>query len=297
MSAVLAGTVWSQLPSLSVFGLVIGAVYALLALGLLVIYRGTRVFNLAHGATAMAGAYLFSGFVDAGIPMLLAFLGAAGACAAGGAVVERWVMRPVSSAGVSAQVVATLGIYISVQALVIMFYGAAPRFAPEIAPSGGLDMPGGFTVSWTQLLVFVVAGVLFAGVYLLYQRTSLGLQMQAVAISPEAASVQGIDTGRISMISWSLGSVCAGVAGILLAPLLILDTVGLPLIVIESFAAALIGGLASFPITLVGALVLGVLQSTSVAFTSNQGAKQLIAFALILAALLVRRNVGAERAV
>jgi branched-subunit amino acid ABC-type transport system permease component len=203
----------------------------------------------------------------------------------------------VGAAGVSAQLVATLGIYITVQALIILFYGAAPRFAPEIAPSGGIDVPGGVVVSWTQILVVVVATVLFACVYFLYQRTSLGLQMRAVAISPEAAEVQGIDTGRISMISWSLGSLCAGVAGILLAPLLILDTVGLPLIVIESFAAALIGGLASFPITVAGALVLGVTQSTSAAFTSNQGVKQLIAFALILAALLVRRNAGSERVV
>ena len=151
-------------------------------------------------------------------------------------------------------------------------------------------MPGSFEVSYTQVVVVIVSLVLFAAIYHLYNRTELGLQMQAVAIDPEAAAIQGIDVGAMSSLSWVIGCTCAGVAGILLAPLLILDTVGLPLIVIESFAAALIGGLTSFPLTLAGAMVLGLSQTLSRAFTSNQGTKSLIAFVLILAALSFRRG-------
>ncbi|MEX2100010.1 MAG: branched-chain amino acid ABC transporter permease, partial [Acidimicrobiia bacterium] len=260
------------------------------ASGLVVIYRGTRVFNLAQGAIAMFGAYLFSGFVDGGIPLWPAFVLATVLCGLVGVVIERALMRPLGRSGPGAQVVATLGVFITLQAAVIFVYGNEPRASPNLASQGTIEVPGNFNISYSQLVVLLLALVMFALLYLLYKRTNLGLQMQAVAGSPEAAALQGVDVGRISMVSWAIGCMCAGVTGIMLAPLLILDTVGLPLIVIQSFAAALIGGLVSFPLTLVGALVLGLAESTSTAFVQTQGTKQLIAFVLIVIALTIRKN-------
>jgi branched-subunit amino acid ABC-type transport system permease component len=273
----------------------IGA-YAMLATGLVVIFRASRVLNLAHGAMAMLPAYVTYSLHDHGLPLVLAVpLGVAfGALL--GAVVERLFVRPLARQGATAQTVGTIAVYGVVVAGVAQVYGSGSITAPTVFPEGGVHVAGA-VLRWGQLGLFATALISVGVFFALFRFTRVGLAMRGAAENPTAAGLMGINPDRMARLAWLLGGGLAGLAGILLAAVTNLNPYTLSLQMLPAFVAALIGGLASLPGALVGALVVGTAQGLVPAFSlvpglrrvaTQVGMSQLVLTVLALGVLYLR---------
>jgi ABC-type branched-subunit amino acid transport system ATPase component/branched-subunit amino acid ABC-type transport system permease component len=273
----------------------IGA-YAMLATGLVVIFRASRVLNMAHGAMAMLPAYITYTVHSWGVPVLLAVIVGVAFGATFGAAVERVFVRPLARQGATAQTVGTIAVYGLVVAVVAQVYGSGSVSAPRVFPEGGIDI-GGSALRWGQLGLFVTALVSVAMFFAVFRFTRIGLWMRGAAENPTAAALMGIDPDRMARLAWLLGGALAGLAGILLAAVTNLNPYTLSLQMLPAFVAALIGGLASLPGALVGAAVVGTAQGLVPALSlvpgvdrvaSQVGMPQLVLTVLALGVLYLR---------
>ncbi|WP_181779189.1 branched-chain amino acid ABC transporter permease/ATP-binding protein [Pseudonocardia pini] len=275
----------------AVLGLGIGTAYTLLAQGLLLIYRGSGVVNFAHGAVAMLAAYLYWqfrvgwgwGFVPAA---LLAVLVGGGL----GVATYHLVMRPLGRASALARVICTLGLFMLLQGVALLIWGPFPRTLDSDLPTTLLTL-GGVQVGLDKLLLLVIAVVLTAVLWAVSRRTPIGLAVRANAENPRAAATLGWSPHLLGGLTWGIGWGFAAVAGILIAPLVGVTVDAMPLLVIPVLAAALIGRLSSFWLTLAGAMLIGVLQSLVGRYVDFvPGAMQAVPFLVILAVLVLRRQ-------
>jgi branched-chain amino acid transport system permease protein len=233
----------------------IGA-YAIFTLGLVVIYRASKVLNLAHGAMAMLSAYVVLTLVNIGIPVgIAAILGVF----AGGGIgygVERAFVRPLRTVSTTAQTVGTVAALGLIVALAGKVWGTGGRAAPAVFPVGQISIANS-GIRYGEVALFVVMLLVAAGLYLLLQRTPLGLAMRGAADNPRAASLMGVDPQLATSAAWVLGGATAAIAGILLASVTLLHPVVLSLQAVPALVAALIGGLGSLPGALIGAAAVG----------------------------------------
>jgi branched-chain amino acid transport system permease protein len=267
----------------------IGA-YAMFSLGIVVIYRASRVLNLAHGAMAMISAYLFASMRDSGLPSLVAFPLGVLAGAVLGYGVERVYVRPLRSVSATAQTVGTvaaLGVLVSVAGKI---WGTGGRSAPRVFPSGGISVADS-GVRYGELGLFAVMLVVAAGLYALLQFTSVGLAMRGAADNARAAALMGVNPQVATSGAWVLGGATAAIAGILLAAVTTLHPVVLSLQAVPALVAALIGGLGSLPGALIGAALVGATQGLVPAVPALQaveGTAQLLLTLLAFAVMAAR---------
>lgn len=266
----------SQFGTYLLLSLPLVAAYAMLALGLVIVFRASKVLNLAHGAMAMVPAYVVYGLHQAGHPALAALPVGILAGAALGMLVERWFVRPLRSQGATAQTVGTVAVYGLVVAAIAQIAGSGSKTAVDIFPDGGFPVAS-TRVAWGQLGLFVVALLTAAAAIALFRYTRLGLFMRGAAENPTAASLMGIDPARMARYAWAIGGGVAGLAGILLAAVTSLNPYTLSLQMLPAFVAALIGGLSSLPGALIGAAVVGSAQGIVPAFAHVPGARGLAA--------------------
>jgi branched-subunit amino acid ABC-type transport system permease component len=247
-----------------VAGLATGSVYALAAMGLVVTYRTSGVFNFAHGAVAMVATFSFYSLrVDAGLPTwLAAALAVLVVAPILGVAISRLLLRRLAGAGPAVAMVASLGLLVALQGLVIVLYGPATRQVAPLFPESTFALPG-VRVGWDQVWVVGIAAAAAAGLAAFFGRSHLGLQTQAVVDDPELAELMGTDTRRVRTAAWMLGSAFAAVSGILVVPGLGLDAVLLTLLVVYSFGAAVVGRLASLPLTYAGGIGVGLATALS----------------------------------
>jgi ABC-type branched-subunit amino acid transport system ATPase component/branched-subunit amino acid ABC-type transport system permease component len=234
----------------------IGA-FAMFSLGIVVIYRASRVLNLAHGAMAMAPAYVYYSLTQVGLPALAALPLGVLSGAALGVAVEWAFVRRLRRQGPTAQTVGTVAVTGLLIALVGKLYGTGTISAPTIFPADILRVgTAGIRVGDVGLLLvgLVVSGGLFA----FFQFTEFGLAMRGAAQNRSAALLMGIDPNRAAAAAWGLGGGLAALAGILLAAVTNLSPYTLSLQVLPAFVAALIGGLESLPGALSGSVVAGL---------------------------------------
>jgi sulfate-transporting ATPase len=233
--------------------------YAILGIGIVVIFRASRVLNLAHGAMAMLPAYVVYDLAKHGIPMVLAVPVAIASGGGLGMLTERVFVRPLRRQGPTAQTVGTIAMFGLVVSLVAKRYGTTPLVGPEIFPSGGIHLSGS-TLFYGDLGLFATAIVAATGLLALFQFTDLGLSLRGAADNRVAAALVGIDPDRSARVAWLIGGSLAGLAGVLLGGVNNLSPYNLSLQMLPAFVAALIGGLASLPGVLVGAACVGFLQ-------------------------------------
>jgi branched-subunit amino acid ABC-type transport system permease component len=251
-------------------GLVSGSAYALVALGLVLTYRTSGIFNFAHGGIAMVAAYAYYSLnVTAHLPTAYAILIAVFVIApAVGIILDRFVFRYLVGASPAGRIVATVGLLILLQALAVIIYGGDTIQINQILPQNNYRI-GSLNVSLDQIIVMV--GVLVAAILLrtFYQFTKLGLNTRALVDNNELTQIEGVRTHLITATSWAIGCAFAGLAGVILVPTIGLDSTALTLLVLQGFGAAAFGGLISLPWTYVGAIVIGVAASlvTKVAAT------------------------------
>ena len=270
--------------------------YAMLGTGLVVIFRASRVLNLAHGAMAMVPAYVVYVLVEHGVPMPIALVLGVASGALLGAVVERFFVRPLAKQGATAQTVGTIAVYGLAVAAMAQGFGSGSLIAVRIFPEGGIRVSGSL-LRWGQLGLFGTSLVCALGFFALFRYTRIGLAMRGAAENPTAAGLMGIDADRMARLAWLLGGALAGLAGILLAAVTTLNPYSLSLQMLPAFVAALIGGLGSLPGALVGALIVGLAQGLVPAFgllpglkhfASQVGLPQLVLTVLALGVLYLR---------
>ena len=252
----------TQLLTFTVIGIVTGSAYAIAASGLVVTYATSNVFNIAHGAIGMFMAFTYWELsVNQGMPTLLALLLVVGVIAPlFGALLERTVIRRFTDAPVAVTLVITVGLLVTLIAVVQQIWPPAGRPVPKFFGDAGFTIAA-VKVSAHDAITFLLAAGVAAGLYVFLNRTRTGIAMRAMVDNRELVALFGGRPKLLGSFSWALGASLAALAGILLAPVLLLDYFTLTLLVISAYAAAMVGKLKNLPRTFIGAMVLGLLQS------------------------------------
>lgn len=251
----------------TIFGLVTGGAYAVVAGGLVLTYSTSKVFNVGHGAIGMVMAFLYWELAEnRGLPQWLALLIVVGGCAPlFGLVIERFVMRRLAGAPVGITLVAGVGVLVGLIGAAQVIWPPQARPVRPFLDQLGVHIGQSF-VSGHDLVTLACAVLVAGGLYVLLNRTRTGLAMRACVDAPELAALYGTRPHRLSALSWAIGSALAALGGILLTPVVQLDYVTMTLLVITAYTAALVGRLRSLPLTFAGALGLGLVQSYAVAY-------------------------------
>ena len=272
----------------AVLGLGAGAVYAIVAQGIIVIHRGTGVLNLAHGAEAMLGAYLYlhlSWEVGLGAPLAIAV--SVACVSVVGGLVHLLIMRPLANASHLVRVVATLAALLVIQGGVVLYFGSEQRTVLSYLPAD-LIAVGNINIPVDRVMMVGIAVLLAFGLNLGFHKTTLGLGVLAASENPRAASALGWSTNAIAALAWSLGSGLAALAGILIVPLSGLNTTGMSEILIAGLAAALIANFSSLWLATAGGLAIGITQALLPQYISQQGVPEIVPFAVFVIVLVMR---------
>ncbi len=270
-------------------GIADGSLYAALALALVLIFRTTGVVNFAQGEMAMVATFVAWSLLDAGLPLGAAIAVALAFAFVFGMAVERIVIRPVEGRRPLTLAIVTLGLYILLNSAAGWIWGFNNRGFPSVFPSDSLAV-GGVDIAVESLGIVVVLLVVVAALFLLLERTRIGLALRAVSTNPESARLCGISVGRTLMVGWGLASVLGALAGVLIAPRIFLDPNLMGGVLIYAFAAATLGGFDSPLGAVVGGWAIGLseaLASTYVDFIGSD-LEILVPLTVILVVLLVR---------
>jgi branched-chain amino acid transport system permease protein len=270
-------------------GLIGGSVYALISMGFAIIYRTVKFFHFAHGAVYAAGAYFaYTFFILFDINPLISFFLSIALAGLLGIAIDRFVYHPLrkNNAPNLVYLIASFGVFIFLQNLLQLIFGAKVltlRYGPIKV---GHNIFGA-VITDIQILILVASLVLFLLAWLFIQKTKLGRAIRAVADDPVGARVVGINSGKIVMAVFAIGSALAGAAGILISlETNIEPTMGMSSI-LKGIIASIIGGIGSIPGALFGGLFLGLAENLGI-WKIQAGWKDTIAFAILIIFLLVR---------
>ena len=258
-------------------GLILGSLYAMVALGYTMVYGILGLINFAHGEIVMLGAMVsvtvLGVLAAAGVPVALALplaLAAATAlCVATGVLVERVAYRPLRNAPRLAPLITAIGVSIVLQNLAMIIWGRQYLSFPPVIEVQVYDVLGA-TVSNVQLLIVGVAALTMGGLLLLVNRTRLGRAMRATAQNPEVAGLMGVDVNRVIAATFAVGSALAAVAGLLIAAYYGIAHYNMGFLLgLKAFSAAVLGGIGNIPGALLGGLLLGVIESLGAGYIGD----------------------------
>jgi len=274
-------------------GIGIGVIYASVALALVLIYRTTGLLNFAQGELALFSTFITYWFaVEQDVPIVAALLLSVAVGFVGGALIERILIRPVEAAHSPLNVViVTLGLFLAVNALAQLIFikpGQEALQMPDLFPSGD----AAFGIRKTTIGFAAVLVIECLLLYVLLQKTKLGLALRAVASNPESSRLVGINTGTMLMVGWALAAGIGAVAGSLAATRGSgFDSSLMQQILVYAFAAAALGGFDSPLGAVVGGLVVGIADALTIQYVDAlDGIELVVPFVLILVVLLVRPN-------
>jgi branched-chain amino acid transport system permease protein len=281
----------AQFVQLVVDGVAIGSIYAALALALVLIFRSTGIVNFAQGEMAMFSTFVAWGLVQGGVPLGLALLAALAASFVGGMAIERVLIRPVEGGEPLTILIVTLGLFVLVNSAAGWIWGFENRGFPRALPGGAVDVAG-VRLAWESLGIVAVLLVVVGLLYLLFERTKLGLAMRAAAANPASSRLVGIPVGRMLMLGWGLAALIGAVAGVLVAPQLFLDVNLMGGVLVYAFAAATLGGFDSPKGAVIGGWIIGVIETLTGNYIDFIGSDLtiLVPLGVILGVLLVRPN-------
>ncbi|HEY3084384.1 MAG TPA: branched-chain amino acid ABC transporter permease [Candidatus Dormibacteraeota bacterium] len=274
-----------------VSGLAIGGIFASLALALVLIYNAMGLVNFAQGEMAMLATFVAYALINRGISYWIVFPITLVIAFGGGIAIQRLVIRPVERAPILTLVIITLGLATLINGLAGFIFGYVPHSFPSPFSSETVDIFGVF-ISFRDLGVIAVSGLVLLGVYLLLQRTTIGLTLRAAAHHPEASRLLGVQVSWMLALGWGLASAVGAVSGIMVAPILLLEPNMMQTIIIYAFAAAVLGGIESPLGAVVGGLAVGVTINLAGAYVPGVGGDLQLAvgLAIIIAVLLIRPN-------
>jgi branched-chain amino acid transport system permease protein len=275
-----------------VSGLASGGVYALLALALVLIYRSTGVINFAQGEMAMFSTFICWELIQRDVPYWGAFFLTLVISFAGGVAIERVIIRPVENAPVLTVVTVTIGLLILLNNGAAWIWKGQQRLLESPFPTDTYDI-GGVVIAAQDLGIIAVSLLLVALLWLLFQRTTIGLALRAAAVNPESSRLHGVRVSWMLALGWGLAAVLGAVAGILVAPTQGSFDQNLMLpILIFAFAAAVLGGLDSPLGAVVGGLTLGVVLNLVGAYIDFFSDLRTPAALILILLILLLRPVG-----
>jgi branched-chain amino acid transport system permease protein len=272
-------------------GLTNGFVYALIGLGISVVFRGTKIINAMQGEFALvAGLVAFLALKTFEVPLVLAFL--LGIVAGGfvGWFMEAFFISPARLRGATDDtfLLVTLGVAFAISAAVLYFFGRDNIPMPGLGGNGSLDFFDA-VIRIHSVWLIVISVCVVALLMLFYHRTHLGLSMMAVSIDADGASMTGISVPRMRMLTFLLGGAVGGLAGVLVAPLITVHyEMGL-LLTLKGFAAAILGGLLNPSGAVIGGVVLGLIESIAVV-TISSGYKDVISMTTLIGIMILMPN-------
>jgi sulfate-transporting ATPase len=274
----------------AVLGLATGAIFGLLAQGVVLVYRGSGLINFAQGAIAMFGAYIYYELtVNHNWPTAAAAVASIILCGVLGAFIQLVVLRAMSNSSALSRCIATLGIVLILQSTADIRYGQDTLAVPSLLPTRAISLfSSRLQIGLDSVYIFSICILLSILLFILYRYTSFGRVTTAVAEHDLVAAALGHSPNMIATINWVIGSMLAGLAGILIAPITFLQPTTLVLLVLPAMAAALIGQFKSFPIAFLAALVLGVAQSELNTYVSSPGWGTAAPFLAIIVLLILR---------
>ncbi|MBC5810140.1 MAG: branched-chain amino acid ABC transporter permease [Candidatus Eremiobacteraeota bacterium] len=267
-------------------GLVVGSIYALVALGLALVYGTMEIPNFAHGHLYMLGAYAaFFGVTVAHIGYWPAMLFAVAVLAALGVVLERLVFRPLRGAPPVNAVIAAVGVLFFLEAFARLAFGADFRVLPT--PYDHVVRVAGLVATQQQLIVIAAAALLMGGLFFFLKRTLAGATIEAVAQDRLGAALVGIDADKVSMLVFAISGGLAAAAATLIASIsLIYPSMGFT-VILKAFAVIVLGGMGSVPGAIVGAFILALAESFGATYISTSY-QDVIAFSLLIVILTFR---------
>jgi branched-chain amino acid transport system permease protein len=251
-------------------GLSLGAVYALIALGFVVIYRASQVFNFAQGELLSTGAFMMVFLCKLGLPWGLSLLLAMVATGAIGAAIERGVMRPLIGRPIFVSAILTIFVGFFLRAMVIIVWGVEPQGMPTPWETTGVVELGGARILVNSLIAVAAGAVALSAFFVLIRYTRLGVAMRAASSDQETALAHGIPVGKILGASWFIAGMFAALGGVFLGMFPGNVDPNLGLIALKAFPAVILGGLESAVGAVLAALLLGVLEVLAQAYLNPQ---------------------------
>jgi len=275
---------------LFVNGLMIGSMYALVALGFVLIYKATSVVNFAQGDLVMFGGYIAAALVVLyKLPLAVALPVLLGSMIALGFIVERGVLRPMVGQNVISVVMVTIGLSQVFQGSAAMLWGAQTKNIPLPIPLEPYVI-WEIYVSPVNLVAALVSGVFLVAFAWFFRKSRMGIAMRATANDQQAAMAVGINVRFIFALSWAIAGLAAALGGVLWGNLIGVDT-QLALVGLKVFPAVILGGLDSVPGALVGGLIIGAVESVAAGYVDpyvGGGTKDFLPYVLMILALMVR---------
>ena len=273
---------------LLIAGVAIGCIYALIALGFVLIYKATEVVNFAQGDIMMLGAFVAFTFASLwNLPFLAAVLLAIVVLALIGAVFDRILLRPIIGQPTFAAVMVTIGAGFVIRGVASMVPGWGTDTHALKAPySDGVVRAGTLSISTDHIMIIVLTAALCAGLYVFFKHTRVGIAMQASSQNQLAAYYMGIPVRRINTLIWAISAGVAAFAAVLLAPITFVHS-NMGFVGLKAFPAAVVGGFGSIPGAIVGGLIIGLVE-TYAGFYLPEGFKDTAPYIVVLLVLVIR---------
>lgn len=273
---------------LVISGLAVGSLYALAALGFVLIYKATDILNFAHGEAMMVGAFVCYALVLSGMDFFWAILITMAVAMIFGLITERLVLRPMIGEPQFAVVMITIGLSIFLRSLSGIVFGHENKIFPSPFIQQSIAFHG-LVLSYTHLWSMIISGLMVILFFLFFKYSRVGLAMRGVANDQDTAMLMGISVKWVFALTWGISFAIGAVAGIFLANVMVLN-IGLSLVAIKAFPAVVLGGLESVPGAIVGGLAIGVLETLVGGYLDQlfPGVKDLTAFVVLFLVLMIR---------
>ncbi len=276
-----------QFLQLTVTGLTNGAIYALVAVGFVLIYKASDVINFAQGEFLLVGAYVAAFLIgDLGLAWPIGAVLTVIIAAAMGVVIERLVLRPLIGEPIISVIMVTIGLASLLRAIVLGVWGTNPKVFPAFFPKTEVDIFGA-VVTTEKLGAIAVAGVFLLVFTLFFRYTREGIAMRAVADDQQASLSMGISVKRIFAMAWSIAAITAAIAGVVVANTLEVSG-NLSAIGLTVFPVVILGGLDSIPGVLIGAAIIGLLEAYTGGYVGDGSLSQVIPYIVLVFILMVR---------
>jgi branched-chain amino acid transport system permease protein len=276
------------LPQLLLTGLTIGSIYALVAVGFVIIYNITGILNFAQGEFPMIGAMVWAALLAAHVPLIPAAAGAIAAACVLGAAMERMAVEPAFGGHPLTLVIITFGVSMTFRGLALMAWGADPYALPEFTPGAPLTVFSG-VLGRQAMWAMGISGLVVAGLFAFFTRTLPGAAARACADNPFASRLVGVSPRRMALLAFTVAAGLGAIGGIVIAPITgATYDMGLGL-GLKGFVAAVIGGLTNAPAAVAGGYVVGMIESLVTGYLAP-GYASAITFALLLAVLSFQRE-------
>jgi branched-chain amino acid transport system permease protein len=268
-------------------GLVLGGTYALLGIGLTLIFGLMNVVNFAHGEFYTFGAYAaFGALALAGLDFFVALLAAIALGGGLGAVCERVLLRPLRGESIDTVMLVMIGLWIAMQNGELALWGGVAKSIPHPFPTAPLAL-GPLSIAPLRLFVLGAAAMLIVAAHLLIQRTRLGRAMRATFQDRDTAALMGVRIGRIHTVTFAFGSALAAGAGALLGPIFLAYPSMGDLASLKAFSVVILGGLGNLVGATIGGLILGIAEELGAGYVSS-GYRDAVGFVIIILVLLFR---------